>query len=112
MKTLNSCGVANLAAQARLCQAATPSYGAWTDPFPAADVAAWILVGLLVFCISCFAVGAYVLAKRYKAPGSSQIQDDAQPPLPSPLNPAREGDESRAEEGKASWERDSDWWKK
>jgi len=73
-----------------------------SEILPAADAAATLLVSLLFFCLLCFILGAWVLARRSRNAASwplpQQSDSVTQPPQPKKTPPA--------------WERDPDWWKK
>jgi len=100
-----------LAAQVSLCGAATPTYGIRSEASPAADAAAWSLVGLLVFCLTCFALSAIIMRKRAEeVEANPPEEDNSTYALPDNAPSAQKRPERLPES--PSWERDGDWWKK
>jgi hypothetical protein len=71
-------------------------FGTHTES-PAADAAAWTLVGLLCFCIACFLVAGIVLRRQRRRPGLPEEKDAKK----APGGPKRE-----------PWQKADDWWKK
>ncbi len=79
------------------------AHGFNSEYIPAADALALSLIALLLFCLVCFAIGAWVLWRREKrcAVVSTEIRGTTQINYNSA--PAK---------NRKSWERDEDWWKK
>lgn len=85
---------------------ATSPHATPRDPFgPAADATAMSLVGLLFFCVVCFAWGATVLSRREKEVLAHEEAERA-------AKRKDEIPETSSEMKRAPWERDGDWWRK
>lgn len=72
-------------------------FGTSTDS-PAADAAAWSLVGLLFFCIACFIFAGLFLKK--------------QRPKPGPPRKTLSTTDKDSREDTAPWQKPDDWWKR
>lgn len=81
------------------------SHGISSEHMPAADTAAWSLLSLLLFCILCFAIAAWVLWRREKR----------QPPITVETTETEQGQmfgKTTPKKHLEPWERDENWWKK
>lgn len=81
-------------------------HGIDSEHLPAVDAAAWCLLALLLFCVLCFAFGAWVLwrreRRRTRDPG--EAEEKSHRFFPDPTR------EASRPENRAPWERDENWW--
>lgn len=83
-----------------------------SEPTPAADAAAWSLVGLLVFCTLCFLGGAMVLRRREHDTAAQQGADQSVSQVErSEKESTKKSDAPDEDPKRQPWERGADWWK-
>jgi hypothetical protein len=92
-------------------QAAIPHSGTGgisSEYLKAADATAWFMLGLLFFCLGCFALSAWVLYRRSQKAGPLPPRD----PLSSDSKVSSTYSKPEEPNPSQPWEKEGDWWKK
>lgn len=85
-------------------------HGIGSEHMPAVDAAAWSLLALLLFCILCLAIGAWVLWRRGKRRSRFTMESLEELHDIDTSSPDGAAD-NRQKKTSAPWERDENWWK-